>query len=238
MKKLILTILVVMLVGLTINGQDYNDQYYDSEYGDQEVYYNDYEYDSSVANQEYYYDYENILPVIGRYSNVYYWEHPYKYINFVIIGERVYVIPRDVFYRAYRRDIFFAVSMERFIYLSCFGMSYYDNYYRFSLYNDYYRYNYYRGRSYGSSWLRGLKNHYRKSYFNRKYSRKYTALRNRYISKRGLKQNYRSSYGTSKNKITFQNRNYSSRGVNGTTKYTKEKVTAATIPEKAEEQQK
>jgi len=202
MKKAIVMIVFVMLVVLTVYGQDYDNQYYD--YGDE------YNYDSPIANQEYYYDYENILPEIGRYETIYYWEHPYKYINFVIVGERVYIIPRDIFYRVYQRNRFFLVSMERFITLSCFGMPYYDNYYRFYLYSNYYRYNYYRGRRYGRFWFRGLRNHYRKYYRNRRYNSRYRNLRKRYVSKRGLRQNYRSNYG---------NRRYNTRYKNSGKKY-------------------
>ena len=215
MKKLILISMFVILSGLMVAGQNYNDQYYD--YGDRDSGYTD--YDSPVSNQEYYYDYESILPMIGRYSTIYYWEHPYKYINFVILGDRVYIIPREIFFRFYRRGPFIHVSVDRFVALSCFGMSYYDNYYRFSLYSDYYRYNYHRGRSYGSSWFRGLRDHYRRYYRNRRNSTRYTDLRRRHISSRSLSRNHGSDYRHSGYRTVYQNRRYDSRGVYGKTTY-------------------
>ncbi len=228
MKKLILTIMFVMLAVLTISGQDYDDQYY--EYDDQ--YYNggDYGYNSPAEYEEYYYDYENILPMIGRYGNVYYWQHPYKYINFVIIGRRVYVFPRDIFFRVYRRGMFFSVSMDRFIHLSCFGMPYYDNYYRFSFYNDYYRYNYYRGRSYGTSWFRGLRNQYTRYYRDRWTSRKYMTLKNRFISKRGLgRSNYKSRYIGSTSRKAYPRSSYNSNRNSGNTYYSKKRSDSRSV---------
>jgi len=168
--------------------------------------------------------------VIGRYSAIYYWEHPYKYVNFVIIGDRVYVIPRDIFYRVYRRTRFFAVSMERFVYLSCFGLPYYDNYYRFSFYNDYYRYNYYRGRRYGVTWYRGLRSHYRKYYRNRWSSRKYRALKKRLIAKRGYRNNkYRSARHRPGHRKVYRNRSNARRGVGVKTNTPKRRYSSRSI---------
>ncbi len=197
MKKTILMIMFVMLAVLTVSGQDYNNQYYD-QYSDQ-----GYGYNSTDIYQEYSYDYKNILSQIGRYETVYYWEHPYKYVNFVIVGRKVYIIPRGKFYEIYDRNFFQLVSQDRFISLSCFGMPYYDNYYRFSLYSDYFRYNYYMGRSFGSYWFRGLRRHYRRYYKSRKTHKRYKKYKIRFYKKRGHRGDYRKKHIPTKSQSNY-----------------------------------
>lgn len=178
MKKFLLIISSVLLLVFFVNGQAYNYGYDRSNTNHEN------KYNSSNRNYEYNYNYRSIIPYINDYDYIHYWKHPYSQTNFVIIGNEIFIFPRHIFYNFYDKYRFRAVTMDRFIALSSFGLSYYDNYYRFNTYSDYYRYYPYR-RGY-----RNVRNYYRKHYKKRKNHRRYIDIRRRYKDRRGFTKKY------------------------------------------------
>lgn len=169
---------------------DYDDNYYNTDYDDDYLDYN--------------FGYDSALPYLRVHSGpVYYWQHPYRDIYFVSIGNRIFIIPGDQFRSIIYRSSWLPVAMERFIVLSCGGLHYYDNYVRFNYYYDFYR-----GHSYSRHHNHWVHSHYRDHYRNRRNNNHYfrdwdRVMHNkRIIGKRTLSPGDYDRYNDRDNKYT------------------------------------
>lgn len=204
MKKLILLMLSFLLLGSIMLKAQYYDGY-DEDYNNDQYYGDEYE-----NNDQYYdYGYENAEPYLSNYQgSLYYWVHPYENLYFVIAGGRIFIIP---YYQIRRiRGIYswHLLSINDFIYHSCFGMHYYDSYRRFYYYNNYfYRHHY---SYYNCRWLRrNYRSYYRNRRRSRNYYRHYNSVMRNHRANRGYSSRSRLSSSGAKGSLYKRKRDSS-----------------------------
>ena len=196
MRKILLLVLCLGLLGFMANAQDYDDN---NDYGDS---YNT-DYDDDYLSYEN--GYENAMPYLNNYNGVlYYWVHPYENLYFVLIGRRVFVIPSYQIRRIWHNFRWVLLSMNNFVSYSSFGLPYYDNWVRFHYYYDYFYRN--RYNRYNCRWIRGrYRSYYRNRRSNRNYYGRYrTVMKNRRTGRTRI--NSRRSFNKNRVNTRYNNR--------------------------------